>query len=46
MEEEEGGNEEDQEEGKQRVAHIQQMMMGLSMNEIEEVRAFSKSKNF
>ncbi|ETW77571.1 hypothetical protein HETIRDRAFT_326778 [Heterobasidion irregulare TC 32-1] len=46
MEEEEGGDEEDQEEGKQRVAHIQQMMMGLSMDEIEEVRAFSESKNF
>ncbi|ETW75033.1 hypothetical protein HETIRDRAFT_120455 [Heterobasidion irregulare TC 32-1] len=46
MEEEEGGDEEDQEEGKQRVAYIQQMMMGLSMDEIEEVRAFSESKNF
>ena len=44
MEEEEGGDQEDQEEGKQRVAHIQQIIMGLSMDEIEEVRAFSKSK--
>ena len=37
--------EEDREEGKHRVAHIQQMMIGLSMDEIEEV-AFSDLKNF
>ena len=37
---------EDQEEGKHCVTHIQQMMMGLSMDEINEVRAFSNSKNF
>ena len=36
----------DAEEGKHCVAHIQQMMMGLSMDEINEVRAFSNSKNF
>ena len=34
------------EEGKNRVAHIQQMMMGLSIEEIDEVRAFSNLKNF
>ena len=38
--------EEDREEGKHRVTHIQQMMMGLTMDEISEVRAFSDSKNF
>ena len=37
---------EDQEEGKHCVAHIQQMMMGLSMNEVNEIRAFSEVKNF
>ena len=34
---EEGAEEEDIEEGKHRVAHIQQMMMGLGMEEINEV---------
>ena len=43
---EEEGDEEDMEEGKNRVAHIQQMMMGLSIEEIDEVRAFSNLKNF
>ena len=43
---EEGAKEEDIEEGKHRVAHIQQMMMGLGMEEINEVQAFSNSKNF
>ena len=44
MEEQE--DEEEQEEEKNCVAHIQQMMMGLSVEEVEEVRAFSNSKNF
>ena len=43
---EEVAEEEDREKGKHRVTHIQQMMMGLSMDEIEEVRAFSDLKNF
>ena len=43
---EEEAEEEDREEGKHRVTHIQQMMMGLSMEEIDEVRAFSDLKNF
>ena len=38
--------EEDKEEGKHRVTHIQQMIMGLSMDKVNEVRAFSNSKNF
>ena len=46
MEEEEEGDEEDSEEGKNRVTHIQQMIMGLSMEEIDKVRAFSDLKNF
>ena len=37
---------EDQEEGKHRVAHIQQMMMGLNMDEVNEIRAYSEAKNF
>ena len=44
--EEEEGDEKDMEEGKNRVTHIQQIMMGLSMEEIDKVRAFSNSKNF
>ena len=36
----------DQEEGKHRVAHIQQMMMGLNMDEVNEIRAYSEAKNF
>ena len=43
---EEEAEEEDREEGKHRVAHIQQMMISLSIEEIDEVRAFSDSKNF
>ena len=44
--EEEEGDKEDNEEGKNRVAHIQQIIIGLSMEEIDKVRAFSNSKNF
>ena len=44
--EEEKGDEEDNKEGKNKVTHIQQMIMGLSMEEIDEVQAFSDSKNF
>ena len=40
------GDEEDMEEGKNRVAHIQQMIMSLSMEEIDKVWAFSDLKNF
>lgn len=36
----------DQEERKHRVAHIQQIMMGLSMDEVNEIRAFSEVKDF
>ena len=36
-EEEVAEEEEDREEGKHRVAHIQQMMMGLSIDEVNEV---------
>ena len=46
IEEGKEGDKEDNEEGKNRVTHIQQMMMGLSMEEINKVRAFSDSKNF
>ena len=49
-EEEEDGEaaeeDEDREEGKHHVAHIQQMMMGLSMDEVNEIRTFSNVKNF
>ena len=44
--EEEVAEEEDWEKGKHRVTHIQQMIVGLSMEEIDEVWAFSNSKNF
>ena len=44
--EEEKRDEEDNKEGKNKVTHIQQMIMGLSMEEIDEVQAFSDSKNF
>ena len=44
--EEEEGDEKDMEEGKNRIIHIQQMMMGLSIEEIDKVWAFSNSKNF
>ena len=37
---------EDQEEGKHCVTHIQQMMMGLSMDEVNEIRTFNDLKNF
>ena len=40
------GDKEDNKEGKNRVAHIQQMMMGLSMEEIDKIWAFSDLKNF
>ena len=43
---EEAEEDKDQDEGKHRVAHIQQMMMGLSMDEVNEIRAFSEAKNF
>ena len=43
---EEKGDKEDDKEGKNRVAHIQQMMMGLSMEEIDKIWAFSDLKNF
>ena len=46
MEEEEERDEEDNKEGKNRVAHIQQMMIGLSMEKINDVQAFGDSKNF
>ena len=45
MEEEERDKEDNKEE-KNRVAHIQQIIIGLSMEEIDKVRAFSNSKNF
>ena len=44
--EEKEGDKEDNKEGKNKVTHIQQMIMGLSMEEIDEVQAFSDSKNF
>ena len=37
---------EDREEGKHCITHIQQMMMGLSMDEVNEIHAFSNTKNF
>ena len=37
---------EDREEGKHCITHIQQMMMGLSMDEVNEIHAFSNAKNF
>ena len=43
---EEEDDKEEQEEGKNLVAHIQQIMMGLSVQEVKEVQAFSDSKNF
>ena len=44
--EEAAEEDQDQEEGKHQVAHIQQMIMGLSMDEINEIHTFSEVKNF
>ena len=44
--EEAAEEDEDQEEGKHHMAHIQQMMMGLSMDKVNETCAFSEAMNF
>ena len=44
--EEAAEEDEDQDEGKHRVTHIQQMMMGLNMDEVNEICAYSEAKNF